>query len=154
MNRKFKFLHVLPIRRAANGWVFGVFKGLAEHTGFPCVWTRVLGVLVLLGMGGSLNKGDTAVPIGAIVLYIVLALIMQPPQGVAEGIGSLASGHNGASSRLQPVFPVGGSSGGNAPRPLDLAALEQRLESLGRRVAKMENVVVTRERDWDRRLGA
>ncbi len=152
MNRKFKFLHVLPIRRAANGWVFGVFKGLSDHIGFPCVWTRVLGVLVLLGMGGSLNKADI-MPFGPIVLYIVLALIMQPPQGVAEGFGSLASGYSGA-SRLQPVFPAAGGGGGdNAPRPLDLAALEQRLESLGRRVAKMENVVVTRERDWDRRLG-
>ena len=54
-----------------------------------------------------------------------------------------------APAGCKPVFPTGG---GDA-RPLDLVALEQRLESLGRRVAKMENVVVTRERDWDRRLG-
>ena len=92
-------------------------------------------------------------PAGPILLYVVLALLMQPPLGVAEGFNSLTSGHG--ASRLQPVFP--GSPEATRfqpPRTSDLAALEQRLESLGRRIAKMENVVVTRERDWDRRLGA
>ena len=147
MNPKFKFMHVIPIRRSANGWVLGVFKGFAEHVGFSCTWTRVLGVFMLLGMGGSFGKVGDAVPIGAIVLYIVFALIMQPP-----ATGEMASGYVGTgTSRIQPVFSTGTT--GSPARPLDLVALEQRLESLGRRVAKMENVVVTRERDWDRRLG-
>ena len=147
MNRKFKFLHVLPIRRSAEGRVFGVFKGIAEHARFSLRWTRVLGVLVLLAVGDTLEKVGLGMPAGPILLYVVLALLMQPPWGAAEGFGSLAAGHG--ASRLQPVFPTGGGD----TRPLDLVALEQRLESLGRRVAKMENVVVTRERDWDRRLG-
>ena len=149
MNRKFKFLHVLPIRRSAEGRVFGVFKGIAEHARFSLCWTRVLGVLVLLAVGDTLAKVGFGMPAGPILLYVVLALLMQPPLGAAEGFGSLATGHG--ASRLQPVFPTGG---GGDTRPLDLVVLEQRLESLGRRVAKMENVVVTRERDWDRRLGA
>lgn len=150
MNRKFNFLHVIPVRRSAEGRIFGVFKGLSEHARFSCTWTRVLGTLALLGVGDTLQKVGLGMPAGPILLYVVLALLMQPPRGVAEGFGSLAAGHG--ASRVQPVFPTGGADA--ATRPLDLAALEQRLESLGRRVAKMENVVVTRERDWDRRLGA
>lgn len=150
MNRKFKFLHVLPIRRSADGRVLGVFKGVAEHARFSCGWTRVLGVLLLLALGDTLEKVGLGMPAGPILLYVVLALLMRPPLGVAEGFNGLAVGHG--ASRVQPVFPTGGAD--TASRPLDLAALEQRLESLGRRVAKMENVVVTRERDWDRRLGA
>ncbi len=148
MNRKFNCLHVLPVRRSADGRVFGVFRGIAEHARFSLIWTRVLGVLALLAVGDSLEKVGLGMPAGPILLYTVLALLMQPPPGVAEGFNSLATGHG--ASRLQPVFPTGGSD----PRPTDLTALEQRVESLGRRIAKMENVVVTRERDWDRRLGA
>lgn len=149
MNRKFNFMHVLPIRRSADGRVLGVFKGIAEHAQFSCRWTRILGVLSLLAVGGTLEKVGLGMPAGPIMLYVLVAMLMQPPLGVAEGFNGLAVGHG--ASRVQPVFPTPGA---DASRPLDLAALEQRLESLGRRVAKMENVVVTRERDWDRRLGS
>ena len=150
MNRKFKFLHVIPVHRSAEGRVFGVFKGIAEHSRFSCGWTRVLGLLALLAVGDSLEKVGLGMPAGPILLYVALALLMLPPRAGATVDLNGYPGQTG-NSRLQPVFPS--SASGVEARPLDLVALEQRLESLGRRVAKMENVVVTRERDWDRRMG-
>lgn len=151
MNRKFNVIHALPVRRSSCGFLLGVFRGLAEHARFSVLVTRVLGFFVLLGLGEALEKLAFSMPVWAIGFYVLLALAMQPPAAPAgyifDGEATIPAAHH----RLQPVFP---GSVSQSARPLDLAALEQRLESLGRRVAKMENVVVTRERDWDRRLGA
>ena len=105
MNRKFKFLHVIPVRRSAEGRIFGVFKGIAEHARFSLGWTRVLGVLTLLIVGDTLEKVGLGMPAGPLLLYVVLALLMQPPLGAAEGFSSLATGHG--ASRLQTRLPDG-----------------------------------------------
>ena len=146
MNRKFSLVHALPFRRSSQGFLLGVCRGLAEHFHFSVIVTRVLGFFVLLGLGEAMEKIAFSVPVWSIGIYVLLAVAMQSPDPTAHH-------RQVGASRLQPVGAPGGVEVAAASRPLDLVALEQRLESLGRRVAKMENVVVTRERDWDRRLG-
>lgn len=150
MNRKLNFLHVIPVHRSAEGAVFGVFRGFAEHARFSVAWTRVLGVLVLLGVGDTGEHLGISLPFSAVGAYVLLALLMQPPAATTAQFANGYEGNSGG-SRLRPVF----SATATTPTrdSVDFPALERRLDSLARRIAKMENVVVTRERDWDRRLG-
>lgn len=146
----------IPIRRSAEGRVLGVFRGVAEHAKFPLLWTRVLGIFSLLGVGAGLESVGCNPVVAAVLLYLLLAWLMLPPVSATVGgaigavpVNGFGAGRGSGASRLRPSFPTGGTGAG---QPVDLASLERQLDAISRRISRMESIVVTREADWDRRL--
>lgn len=114
------------IYRARDGMVAGVCKGLARHFGVRVRLLR-LGVIVLAVFTGFWP---------VLGLYVVAALIMKlepmlptPDEGSREFYESYASSRQGAAHRLKDKF-----------------------ENLDRRIRRMEDIVTSKEYDWDRRL--
>jgi phage shock protein C len=112
--------------RSRNGAIFGVCRGLAEHFDFSVFWVRMIAVVLFVFTGLWPAMG----------LYLLAALIMKP----------------------EPVIPLSSAGErdfydrfGAAPR--DAAGhLKRRFEHLDKRIRRMEDVVTSREYDWDRRL--
>jgi phage shock protein C len=133
-------------RRSSNGAVLGVFRGLAESMGWSVFWTRVIGVIVLMSIVGTFGvEGlSRAGVLACSFFYLLLALLMGPAR-TGEMVDS-------ASWKPDPPCPGAVPRGGNGPR-VDLAQLDRQLESLNRRIRRMEAVVTDRQYDWERRLG-
>jgi phage shock protein C len=114
------------IYRSRNSAIFGVCRGLAEHFDFSVFWVRFLAVamLVLSGLWP------------AMVLYILAALVMKPEPAVP-----ISTEDEG---RFYDDFT---QSRHNAARNL-----KRRYEGLENRIRRMEDVVTSREYDWDRRF--
>lgn len=144
--------------RSSNGKMLGVFSGIAESLGYRVCVTRWVGVAVLVMIAGKL--GANGLWVTAMVggfFYMLAALLMQPPR-VAGGIHMTASEED---NFLPP--PVPPTSPWNRPAEVtvpqnhtaarvDLAQLDRQLESLNRRIQRMETIVTDRQYDWDRRL--
>jgi len=119
--------HYKGIHRSRNGVIFGVCRGLANHFDFSLFWVRVIACVLLVCTG--IWPG--------MVLYTLAALIMKP----------------------EPVLPVSSAAEGAfydryASSRQDAAErLKRRYDSLDQRIRRMEDVVTSREFDWDRRLG-
>ena len=115
------------IHRSRRGVVFGVCRGLANHFDFSLFWVRVIaaGLILFTGVWPG------------VVLYILAALLMKP----------------------EPVLPA--ASAGErefCDRYTDARhdaaqRLRRRYDHLDDRIRRMEDVVTSREFDWDRRLG-
>lgn len=112
--------------RSRRGIFLGVCRGIAEHFGFSVFWFRVLVVIAVLVTGVWPLLG----------LYILLALIMKPEpavqprdEGEEEFYGSYASS-----------------------RPMAVHRLKRKYDSLDRRIRRLEDVVTSKEYDWNRRL--
>ena len=83
--------------------------------------------------------------------YMLLALLMQPPRpaGMRPSAGEedelipppLAARRWGSFRQETPTVPR-----------VDLAQLDRQLDSLNRRIQRMETIVTDRQYDWDRRL--
>ena len=138
--------------RSANGKLLGVFTGIAESLGCSVCWTRIVGVGILLGIAGSAGAngfGVTAMVCG--FFYMLLALLMQPPRAAGtsqpekDDLNDLMppSLSRRWERQTDPVMP--------APR-VDLAQLDRQLDSLDRRIQRMETIVTDRQYDWERRL--
>jgi phage shock protein C len=114
------------IYRSRNSAIFGVCRGLAEHFDFSVFWVRFLAVamLVLSGLWP------------AMVLYILAALVMKPEPAVPISTED--------ERRFYDDFT---QSRHNAARNL-----KRRYEGLENRIRRMEDVVTSREYDWDRRF--
>lgn len=114
--------------RSRRGMIFGVCRGLADYSGVPAFWIRLAAVVILLGTGFF----------PAIAGYVVIAIVMKPEPALPftsaedeEFYGSYTSSRSAALQRLK--------------RTMD------RLDS---RIRRMENVVTSREYDWERRLNS
>ena len=112
--------------RSREGVILGVCRGLAEYFDFSVFWTRIIAVALFVLTGFW--------PI--VALYILAALLMKPKpvipiQDDAERVfyDSYTHSRHGAVQRLK-----------------------QRFERLDRRIRRMEDVVTSREFDWDRRM--
>jgi phage shock protein C len=119
--------HYRGIHRSRQGVIFGVCRGLAGHFDFSLFWVRViaLGLIVFTGVWPG------------VVLYILAALLMKP----------------------EPILPV------SSPEEREFCdryagarheaahRLRRRYDTLEGRIRRMEDVVTSREFDWDRRLG-
>ena len=139
--------------RSSNGKMLGVFSGIAESLGYGVCKTRWIGVALLLILAGKL--GADGLWVTAMVggfFYMLLALLMQPPRpaGMRPPTADeeedlipppLAARRWGS---FRPETPV-------APR-VDLAQLDRQLDSLNRRIQRMETIVTDRQYDWDRRM--
>ena len=114
------------IYRSRQGAIFGVCRGLAEHFDFSVFWVRFM-TAVLLVVAGLWP---------ATVLYILAALLMKP-----EPIRPLSS------LEEQEFYEGYLSSRHEAAR-----RLKHRYDGLEKRIRRVEDVVTSREYDWERRL--
>jgi phage shock protein C len=114
------------IYRSRQGAIFGVCRGLAEHFDFSVFWVRFIavGMMIVSGLWP------------ATILYILAALAMKP----------------------QPVMPISSADEQQfydrytASRHDAAQRLKHRFEGLEKRIRRMEDVVTSREYDWERRL--
>lgn len=114
------------IYRSRNSAIFGVCRGLAAHFDFSVFWVRFMAV-VLLVISGLWP---------AMVLYILAALVMKPEPAVPI-----------SSPDEQQFF-----DGFTQSRHEATQRLRRRYENLEDRIRRMEDVVTSREYDWERRL--
>jgi phage shock protein C len=114
------------IYRSRQGAIFGVCRGLAEHFDFSVFWVRFIAVVMLIVTGLW----------PAMILYILAALVMKP----------------------QPAMPISSADEQRfydhytASRHDAAQQLKRRYEGLEKRIRRMEDVVTSREYDWERRL--
>jgi phage shock protein C len=113
--------------RSRNGVIFGVCQGLADYFGFSLFWIRMIMVFILLISGIWPILG----------LYLLAALIIKPEpvqpienEAEQEFYDSYMHSRHGAAQRLK-----------------------QRFSKLEQRIRRMEDMVTSREFDWDRRMG-
>jgi phage shock protein C len=114
------------IYRSRRGVIFGVCRGLAEHFDFSVFWVRFMAGILLVVSGLW----------PATILYILAALVMKP-----EPIVPLSSPDE------QRFYDEYTSSRHEAAR-----RLKRRYDGLEERIRRMEDVVTSREYDWERRL--
>ena len=112
--------------RSRDGFVLGVCRGVAEYLDFPVFWMRVAVVFAAIFTGFFTVIG----------LYFLAAILMKQEPVVPfesdddrEFYDSYASSRKMASQRLKRMF-----------------------DSLDRRIQRMEDTVIARDYDWDRRL--
>jgi phage shock protein C len=114
------------IYRSRQGAIFGVCRGLADHFDFSVFWVRLIAVVMLIVSGLW----------PAMILYILAALVMKP----------------------QPVMPISSPDEQQfydrytASRHDAAQRLKRRYEGLEKRIRRMEDLVTSREYDWERRL--
>jgi phage shock protein C len=114
------------IYRSRQGAIFGVCRGLSEYFDFSVFWVRLIALVMLIVSGLW----------PAMILYILAALVMKP----------------------QPVIPISSPDERRfyerytASRHDAAQGLKRRYEGLEERIRRMEDVVTSREYDWERRL--
>jgi phage shock protein C len=114
------------IYRSKNGVIFGVCRGLAEHFDFSVFWARMIAVIFLICTGLW----------PAIGLYIVAALLMKSKPGSRLHSHSTRRSN---SYRCGPTESMGD-------------VLKRRFKNLENRIRRMEDVVTSKEFDWEKRL--
>ena len=114
--------------RSRNGLILGVCRGIAEYFDVSVFWTRVIIFMIFLFSGFW--------PV--VVLYFVAALVMKPEpvipiqdEGQQEFYDSYVHSRRSAADRIK-----------------------RRYQNLERRLQRMEDLVTTREFDWDSRLNS
>jgi phage shock protein C len=114
------------IYRSRHAAIFGVCRGLAEHFDFSVFWVRFMAAILLVVSGLW----------PAMVLYILAALVM----------------------KAEPVQPISSMDEQRFYDDLTQSRheatqrLKRRYEGLENRIRRMEDVVTSREYDWDRRF--
>jgi phage shock protein C len=118
--------HQRGIYRSRQGAIFGVCRGLAVHFDFSVFWVRFIAIALLVFSGLW----------PAMILYLLAALVMKPEpvmpissQGERQFYDAYASSRHEAAQRLK-----------------------RRYDGLEDRIRRMEDVVTSREYDWERRL--
>jgi len=116
------------LHRSRSGVFLGVCKGFAESFDFSVFWTRAIVVVIFFMSGFWPIMG----------LYFLAALLMKPEPVIPiesedhqEFYDSYVHSRHGAVERIKGRF-----------------------ENLDRRIRRMEDVVTTKEFDWDRRLNS
>ncbi|RJX32719.1 MAG: envelope stress response membrane protein PspC [Desulfarculus sp.] len=111
--------------RSRQGVLLGVCRGLADYFDFSVIWIRILAVLAFVLTGFW--------PVA--ILYLVLALIMKPaPVKAPLSEDEEEFYHSYADSRS-----------------MALGRLKRTYEQLERRLRRMEDVVTSRDFDWESR---
>lgn len=114
------------IYRSRHGAIFGVCRGVAEHFDFSVFWVRTIALILLVFSGVG----------PALIVYLLAALIMKPEPAIPIG-----------SADEQEFYDRYTTSRREAGQ-----RLKQRYENLEKRIRRMEDVVTTREYDWENRL--
>jgi phage shock protein C len=114
--------------RSRQGVILGVCRGIADYFDFSVIWIRIIVVFLLIMTGIWPVAG----------LYFIAALIMKP----------------------EPVIPLSSDDerefydSYTHSRHHAVSRLKRRFERLERRIRRMEDVVTSKEYDWDRRFNA
>ena len=114
--------------RSRQGVILGVCRGIADYFDFSVIWIRIIAVFLLIMTGIWPMAG----------LYFIAALIMKP----------------------EPVIPLSSDDerefydSYTHSRHHAVSRLKRRFERLERRIRRMEDVVTSKEYDWDRRFNA
>lgn len=114
--------------RSRSGLIMGVCRGIAEYFDFSVFWTRVITFMIFLFSG--------LWPV--VVLYFVAALVMRP----------------------EPVIPIQDEEHQEFydsyvhSRRSAADRIKRRYKNLERRIQRMEDLVTTREFDWDSRFNS
>ena len=104
----------------------GVCRGLAEHFEVSVFWVRVGAIALLMVSGGW----------PAVLAYIVAGLLLKP----------------------EPVLPLSSDSEAEFynsytdSRPLAIRRLKRTYDDLARRIRRVEDIVTSRDFDWEHRL--
>ncbi len=112
--------------RARDGVIMGVCKGLANYFDFNVFWVRVIAVTLLLFTGLWPVAG----------LYVIIGLFMKP----------------------EPVLPFNNEAEQEfydsyvGSRSMAISRIKRKFEHLDRRLRRMEDVVTSRDYDWERRF--
>jgi phage shock protein C len=112
--------------RARDGVIMGVCKGLANYFDLNVFWVRVVAVTLLLFTGLWPVAG----------LYVVIGLLMKP----------------------EPVLPFSNDAEQEfyesyvGSRPMAISRIKRKFEHLDRRLRRMEDVITSRDFDWERRF--
>lgn len=114
--------------RSRHGMIFGVCQGLSDYSGISTFWIRLAAVIILLGTWFF----------PAIAAYVLIAIIMKPEPAVPF-----------ASAEDEEFYGSYTSS-----RRAALQRLKRTMDRLDSRIRRMENVVTSREYDWERRLNS
>jgi len=114
------------IYRSRNGVIFGVCRGLAERFDFSVFWARAIAVIFLIFTGFW----------PAIGLYIVAALLMKSKPAPVSQFRSTRGSYT---FRCSPKEGAG-------------ERLKRRFKDLEKRIHRMEEVVTSKEFDWEKRL--
>ena len=112
--------------RSRHGVILGVCRGIADYLNFSVFWTRIIAVVLMIF--------GYVFPVVAV--YLIAALLMRPEpvlpledDGDSEFYNSYTSSRRMATQRLKRAF-----------------------DNLDRRIQRMENVVTSREYNWEQRL--
>jgi len=112
--------------RSRSGVIMGVCKGLGEYFGFSVTWIRIIAVALLLFTGFW----------PMVVLYVLAGLLLKP----------------------EPAMPFNSEADREfydsyaGSRAMALSRLKRKFENLDRRIRRMEDVVTSRDYDWERRM--
>lgn len=112
--------------RSRRGVIFGVCRGLGDYFDIKVGWVRVLTVASFV-LGGFW-------PVG--IAYIIAALMI----------------------KLEPVLPFESESDAEFyhsyahSSTMGIHRLKRTFDNLDRRIRRMEDIVTSKESDWDRRL--
>jgi phage shock protein C len=112
--------------RSRKGIIMGVVRGLAEYFDISVFWSRVIVLLVCLFTGFW--------PV--VIVYVLAALIMKPePVSPLNDDSEREFYDSYASSRVRAVH-----------------RLKRKFDGLDRRIRRMEDMVTSRDYDWEERL--
>ena len=114
------------IYRSRSGMILGVCKGLAQHFDVSVRWTRILTLLAFIFTGFW--------PVG--LAYLALGMLLKPEPVVppaAEGDEEFYRSYTGS-------------------RSMALSRLKRTYDRLDRRIQHIEDLVTSREFDWEGRL--
>lgn len=112
--------------RARDGVIMGVCKGLANYFDFKVFWVRTIALALLLFTGLWPVAG----------LYVVIGLLMKP----------------------EPVLPFNNDAEQEfyesyvGSRPMAISRIKRKFDHLDRRLRRMEDVVTSRDFEWERRF--
>lgn len=112
--------------RSRKGVIMGVCRGFAEYFDFSVFWIRAIALALLLFTG--------IWPVA--VLYVLAGLLMKP----------------------EPVVPFESDADREfyesytSSRSMALGRVKRKFENLDRRLRRMEDVVTSRDFDWERRM--
>lgn len=112
--------------RSRSGMILGVCKGLAQHFDVSLLWTRVIVVLLMFFTGFWPVVG----------LYLLAGFLLKP-----EPVLPL---HNEEESDFYQAYSRSRNEG--------LSRIKSKFDRLDKRIRRLEDVVTSREFDWDRRF--
>jgi len=112
--------------RSRNGMILGVCRGLAQYAGVSVFGLRVAMVVVVLATG--LWPG--------IIFYLLAAVLMKPEPVIAP-----------PDDRAREFYDSYAGS-----RSLAVSRLKDTFERLDRRIRRMEDIVTSRDYQWQKRF--